>query len=134
MKKTIPTIRARRLLWLGLALSLPLPVWAQQVGFMPIPRMFFVGALVTGFYVSSPNTLTTLYLTLYLGQGLLWLGATYLLARLFARLVGRDDGEDVDVRRVYVILGGLVFLALLPIYYMPMSSGASPANWLGIFR
>lgn len=128
----MPALRARRVLWLVLALTLPLPFWSLQLGFAPPVRMFFVGSLVLGFFVSAPESMSGLLLGLFMLQGAAWLAATYWIARLVLRWLG--DGEQVDARRLYAVLGLIAVVALLPVYWLPLSSGASPTNWFGLFR
>lgn len=132
MTEMIGTPRTTRLLWLALALTLPLPYWALEWGIAPPIRMLFLGSLVLGFVLSGPSMLSVLFSSLYLAQGVLWLGLTYLLARIVARRLG--GGEAVAVGRLAAVIAVLVVLALFPIYQLPMSSAEHQTNWLGLFR
>ena len=132
LSSQIPTLRARRLLWLAFALMLPLPFIGLEVGYAPPLRMLFLGSLVLGFFMSAPDATAGLLLGLFLGQGLVWLSACYLLARLGTRLVAGTDG--VERSRLTTLLALLVGMALFPIYQLPLSSGALQKNWLGLFQ
>ena len=132
MTAMIGAPRATRLLWLVLALTLPLPYWALEWGIAPPVRMLFLGSLVLGMVLSGPSMLSLLFSTLYLVQGVLWLGLTALLARIVVRRL--SGGEGVARGRLAAAIAVLVLLALLPVYQLPMSSAEHQTNWLGLFR
>jgi hypothetical protein len=124
--------RSRRLLWLAFALSLPLPFMALQLGFAPPLRMFFLALLSFGFFLSAPEAASGMLTVVLAVQGLLWLLGTRLLARFVTSAMGGSGG--VDTRRLIAVLGGLVVLALLPVYRLPFSSGERQTSWLGLFQ
>ena len=124
--------QAIRWLWLALVLTLPLPYWALEWGFAPPVRMLFLGALVLGFVLSGPSTLSLLFSGLYLVQGLVWLGGTRLLAGFVVRRLA--GAGEVAPGRLVAALAALVVLALLPVYQLPMSSAEHQTNWFGLFR
>lgn len=132
MNDRIATPRATRLLWLGFLLTLPLPFFALQLGFAPPLRMFFLASLVFGFFLSAPESMSALLLGLFVGQGLLWLLGTRLLARVVTKWLGVDEG--VPRARLLALLGTLFAAACLPIYHLPFSSGDLQTGWLGLFR
>lgn len=139
LETSIPVPRARRLLWLAFVLALPLPFYALQVGFAPPLRMLFIGSLVLGVFASGPEATAALFLGFFMGQGLLWLGVTYLLARLGSRLLGLGGsgsagGGEIPAHRLYAVLGALVLIAMFPIYRLPYSSGEPVVSWLGLFQ
>jgi hypothetical protein len=132
MEEMMAARRGRRLIWLGFVLALPLPFFALQLGVAPPLRMLFLGSLVLGFFLSAPDSFSGLLLGLFVGQGLLWLGGTLLLARVVSNALGSDGG--IERRRVLAVLGALFVIALLPVYRLPFSSGDLQTSWLGLFQ
>jgi hypothetical protein len=132
LEEMIATPRARRLVWLGFVLVLPLPFFGLELGFAPPLRMFLLGSLVLGFFLSAPESMSGLLLGLFVGQGLLWLLGTRLLAGLVSKLLG--SGGGMRRRRLLAVLGALLVIALLPVYHVPFSSGDRQTSWVGLFR
>jgi hypothetical protein len=117
-------LRARRLLWLGLLILLPVPFFGIESGLVPVARLLLLGSLVAGVALQDPDWMSRLFAGIFLGQGLLWAALLYGVARLAVRWLPRP-----------VPLGIVVLLAvasLFPIYSTPFSASSPRSSILQI--
>ena len=132
MNRLISEGMAAGVLWVAFFLLLPLPYWFLSLGFGPPVRMAFVGSLALGFVLSGPGTVSWAMFGLF---GLQTVLAAYLTRRLAGSLVAAFGGTTgVPLARLAAVMGVLVGLAALPIYYLPYSSGEVRTNWMGVFH
>ena len=116
---------ARRLLWVALMLFAPVPFMGIAAGWVPVLRLLLLGSLFGAVALQDPDTLSQVFTAMFLGQGLVWAGVLYGLARLVvARLPGRA---------AVVIAAALALMSLFPIYTTPFSSSGTHGSILQIF-
>jgi len=115
----------RRLLWLGLLVFLPVPFFGVETGFVPVLRLFLLGALVTGVTLQDPDRLSQLFTLMFLGQALGWTAVLYGLARLGERWLPRPVP--------LAIVALLAIASLFPIYSTPFSASGASSSIVQIF-
>jgi len=124
----------RRLLWLALLVALPVPYWIFETGRASTLWLGELTAFVLAMLLSEGGMVTRIVATLFVTQTLLFVGLTYLLARLLSRLIGRMPSEGgrttAALATIVVVLGA----ALLPLYRSPLVAGGEPVNVLALFQ
>ena len=115
---------ARRLLWLGLLVFLPVPFLGIQPGLVPVMRLLLLGSLVGGVVLQDPDYLSRLFTLMFLGQGLLWAAVLYAVARIAVRRLP----AAAPIAIVVVLAVGSMF----PIYTTPFSSSGTSSSILQI--
>ncbi len=115
---------ARRLLWLGLLVFLPVPFISVQPGLVPVIRLLLLGSLAGGVALQDPDYLSRLFTLMFLGQGLAWAAVLYVAARVAA---GR-----LPAAAPIAIVAVLAVGSLFPIYTTPFSSSGTTSSILQI--
>ena len=115
---------ARRLLWLGLLVFLPVPFIAVQPGLVPVIRLLLLGSLAGGVALQDPDYLSRLFTLMFLGQGLAWAAVLYAAARVAVR--------RLPVAAPIAIVAVLAVGSLFPIYTTPFSSSGTTSSILQI--
>ncbi len=126
----------RALLWLGLALMAPLPVFAGvATGLMPVARMAMLAGLC-GLVVllENANGAVGLLCLMFLAQAgvyliLLW-GVAHGMSRLLARLSPRGAAAATGL----LLFGGVALTASIDGYETPFRLASTHANLLEIFE
>lgn len=124
---------ARRLVWLALIFTAPIPFYLGALEFAPLARLFFLSLLVWGVVLTEGaggfHSLFSLLagVQLLVGGGLLWA-----VAALLAR-ASRNQSDTARVMVVGVVVVGLVAFSLHDVYRTPLSSSRPESNLLGIF-
>ena len=116
-------------LWVAAALTLPLPYYMIEGGRIPFVQLLLFSVLTVPLAFTDPGLTTRVVATLFAAQTLLYGTLLYLLARAVARRLPR--------RRRGLLLGGiavaLLLLAASNVYVAPLSHGARPTNWRGLW-
>ena len=115
---------ARRLLWLGVLVFLPVPFISVQPGLVPVIRLLLLGSLAGGVALQDPDYLSRLFTLMFLGQGLAWAAVLYVAARVAA---GR-----LPAAAPIAIVAVLAVGSLFPIYTTPFSSSGTTSSILQI--
>jgi hypothetical protein len=124
----------RRLLWLALMVALPVPYWLFESGRVPTLWLGELTAFVLAMLLSEGGMVTRIVAALFVGQTLLFVGVTWLLARVLTRGIARLGSES---GRAAATLGAIVLLlgfALLPVYRSPLVAGGDAVNVFRIFE
>ncbi len=116
---------ARRLLWLGLLVFLPVPFFGIESGLVPVIRLLLLGSLVAGVTLQDPDWMSQLFTLVFLGQALVWTAGLYGAARLGARWLPRSAP--------LAIVALLALASLFPIYSTPFSASGTSSSILQIF-
>jgi hypothetical protein len=124
----------RRLLWPTLMLTVPVPYFMVDVGWVPVLRLSYLAVLCVLAAVSEPGFDTGYVAGLFAAQALLAILATYLMARGLARWLQRWPGKARRWSAFAAIIVALFVTAMLPIFHTPMSSTTTRTNLLGAFR
>lgn len=124
----------RVLLWLAFLVALPMPYWVFETGRVPALWLGELTSFVLAMVLSEGGMVTRVVATLFTVQTLLFVGVTYLLARLGSRLIARLPSAGgrtaVTLVAVLVVLGA----SLLPLYRSPLVAGGAPVNVLALFQ
>jgi hypothetical protein len=120
----VSLLARRRLLWLGLVLLLPVPFFGLESGLIPVVRMLMLGSLVTGVMLRDPDWMSQVFTAMFLGQGLVWVGLLYAVARIAAR--------RLPERAPIAIVCVLALASLFPIYRTPFSTSGTRSSILQI--
>jgi hypothetical protein len=119
----------RWVLWLVAALPLPLPYYMIEAGRIPFVQLLLFSILTVPLAFTDPGLTTRVVATLFAAQTLAY-GA---LLWVMARAVGRR----LPAARRGLLLGGiavaLLLLAAGNVYVAPLSHGARPTNWRGLW-
>ena len=122
---------ARRLLWLGFLLVVPVPVLVVAQGHVPALRLLFMGGVTLAvMLLESARGAAGLLALFLIAQFAVYAALMWLAAWAVTRLAGR--------RRLPVtiaILAALLAVALTrPIYRCPFLPDASRVSLLGVYR
>ena len=83
-------LTARRLLWIGLLLTLPLPMLLLDDGLVPVARFLLLGAVcVAVMLVEDSGGVVGLLALLFLAHAVVYGGLLWLLAFAISRGIGR---------------------------------------------
>ena len=124
----------RRLLWLALLVTLPVPYWLFESGRVSTLWLGELTAFVLAMLLSEGGMVTRVVAALFVGQTLLFVGVTWLIARSLARGIARVGSES---GRMAVAVGAIVLLlgmALLPVYRSPLVAGGEAVNVIRLFE
>lgn len=124
----------RRLLWLALLVALPVPYWLFESGRVPTLWLGELTAFVLAMLLSEGGMVVRIVAALFVGQTLLFVGVTWLLARTLTRGIARLGSES---GRTAATLGAIVLLlgfALLPVYRSPLVAGGDAVNVIRLFE
>jgi len=124
---------ARRLLWLALAFTAPIPFYLAGLEIAPLARLFFLSVLVWGVVLTEGAAGALGLFSVLAGVQVLVGGALlWALAALIARASRSQTGTARAVV-VGVVIVGLVGLSLNDVYRTPLSSRRPESNLLGLF-
>ena len=124
----------RRLLWLALLVALPVPYWLFETGRVPTLWLGELTAFVLAMLLSEGGMVTRVVAALFVGQTLLFVGVTWIIARTLTRGIARLGSES---GRTAATLGAIVLLlgfALLPVYRSPLVAGGDAVNVIRLFE
>lgn len=124
----------RRLLWLAFVVALPVPYWLFESGRVPTLWLGELSAFVLAMLLSEGGMVTRVVATMFVGQTLLFVGLTYLLARVAARQILRVRSESARTAATVLAIVLLFGAALLPLYRSPLVAGGEPVNVLALFQ
>jgi len=116
---------ARRWVWLGLLVFLPVPLFGLELGLVPVIRLMLLGSLAGGIALQDPDSVSLIFTAVLGGQALLWGALLYLVAGF---LVHR-----LPVAAPFAIVAVLALGSLFPVYTTPFSSSATRSSILQIF-
>lgn len=124
----------RRLLWLALLVALPVPYWLFESGRVPTLWLGELTAFVLAMLLSEGGMVTRIVATLFVGQTLLFVGLTWLIARFASRWIGTLRSESGRTTVVVAAIVLLLGVALLPIYRSPLVAGGDAVNVIRLFE
>jgi hypothetical protein len=124
----------RRLLWLALLVALPVPYWLFESGRVPTLWLGELTAFVLAMLLSEGGMVTRIVATLFVGQTLLFVGVTWLIARFASRWIGALRSENGRTTVVVAAIVLLLGVALLPIYRSPLVAGGDAVNVIRLFE
>ena len=124
---------ARRLLWLALVFTAPLPFYLGGLEVAPLARLFFLSLLVWGVVLTEGTVgVHSLFSALAAVQLLVGGGVLWAVAALAARAF-RSQTDTARAVVVGVIVVGLIGFSLNDVYRTPLSSSRPESNLFGLF-
>ena len=125
---------SRRILWLALLFTVPIPFYLGGFEVAPPVRVVFLTGLVVAVVATEgaagyQGTFTLLGVV----QSVLWLALFYGVAAAIARMIQRGVGEGGRVWAVGALVVALFALSLFEIYRTPLSSVSLHSNVAGLF-
>jgi hypothetical protein len=124
---------ARRLLWLAMVVTIPVPFYLGGLEFSPVVRLLFLSGLVWGVALTEgAGGFQSLFSILAGVQVLLWAGLLFAAAALLARASRHHSGS---LRAVVfgTMIVALLGLSLTDSYRTPLSSSRPRSNLFGLF-
>jgi hypothetical protein len=120
----------RLLLWLALAIAMPVPIWLLGPGSVPVGHLFELGAAALAFGIAeSFRGVVGLTALVFLSQALVYAALLYAVAAAIARGVRRFPGL------VLILAASLVVAAcLVPIYHSPYHAQTAQVTLLGVYQ
>jgi nitrogen fixation/metabolism regulation signal transduction histidine kinase len=115
-------------------LTVPVPFFMVDVGWVPVARLCLLAFLCVIAAVSEPGFDTGYVAGLLATQALLAVVVTYVAARRLARWLERSRWGARRWAACAAIVVALFLIALLPIFHTPLSSTTTGTNLLGAFR
>ena len=125
----------RRLLWLAALVVVPLPILAFGPGRVPAAHQLELGLLALAFGVLESMEGVTLTLAgLFLGSAVLYAALLWLPAWGLARGLAKLPPATRTRFALLVVMLGVAFAAVEPIYETPFSSRSARSTLLGVYR
>jgi hypothetical protein len=124
---------AKRILWVTLLFTLPVPFFMIEVGWVPPIRLILFALLTTAAAVSEPGFDTGFVAGLFVPQALLYGALCYWLARAAVLRLNRLAPAWLRLFALLAVMAALVAGSLFPIFRTPFSHSSPRANLLGIF-
>jgi len=122
---------ARRLLWLGFVLAVPVPVLVVGQGHVPALRLLFMGGVTLAVILfESARGAAGLLAAFLIGQFAVYAGLLWLAAAGIARVSGR--WRTPAAIAILVVLFGVALTR--PIYRCPFLPDVSRVSLLGVYR
>jgi hypothetical protein len=122
---------ARRLLWLGFVVAVPVPVLVVGQGHVPALRLLFMGGVTLAVILfESARGAAVLLAAFLIGQFAVYAGVLWLAAAVITRVAGRWR-----LAAAIAILVALFAVTLTrPIYRCPFLPVVSRVSLLGVYR
>jgi hypothetical protein len=124
----------RRLLWLALVVVLPVPYWLFESGRVPTLFLGELTAFVLAMLVAEGGMVTRVVAALFVSQTLLFLGLTWVLARVATRQLLRVRADGARTAATLATIVVLFGAAMLPLYRSPLVAGGAPVNVIALFQ
>ena len=124
----------RRILWMALALVVPVPFFLAQTGLVPAARLLMLGAVTVAIIAAegSRGVVGTAAALLF-AQGALYLGLFWLASHLLARVLGRLPERVRDLVVILVVVG-ICCAGAFRIYRDPFAAHALHTNAVHVFE
>jgi len=128
------TSMIRRMLWLALLVTLPVPYWVFEGGRVPTLWLGELTAFVLAMLLSEGGMVAGFVAVLFVGQTSLFVGVTWLVARYATR--GRARLRSASARSAAALgaIAALLGMAFLPVYRTPLVAGGDAVNVLRLFQ
>ena len=127
------TIASRRILWVVLLFTLPIPMWFLGGGRVPTFALLQITAYLIPVWLAEGGPGAQLAFLGFAVQGLVWLAVLYGVSRVIAGLLARVGGGRVPVAGVALVVVALVVVSLFQVYKTPVIARGAPVNLLGVY-
>lgn len=123
----------RRILWAALLLTLPIPYWVMEGGWVPAIWLLELAGFTIAVWATEGGSIVALITGLFVLQVILAAAASWVIARLLARGLGRLLPERWRTAGVVGTLALLLGVACLRVYATPLVAGGARVNLLQLF-
>ena len=125
----------RRLLWAVAVFVVPLPIVAFGPGLVPAAHQLELGLLALAFgVVESMQGVTLALAVAFLVPGLIYAALLWFPAWLLARGLAKLPPTTRTRAALLLVMLGVAFAAVEPIYETPFSSRSARSSLLGVYR
>ena len=124
---------SRRLLWVVLLLTLPVPMWFLGLGRIPTLALFQITAYLLPVWIREGGPGAEVAVQALGLQGLFWALVLYVLARIVVRLLCRLGGGRAPVAGVAAAVALAIAVSLFPIYAAPIIARGARVNLLNVY-
>jgi hypothetical protein len=129
------TRAARRLLWLGSLVALPVPILLLGPGLVPPARLAELGAISLAVAVVESARGNVLQVAaVFLVQAAVWTSVLWIAAWLAARALARLGPRVLRSATLAALAVGLAVACALPVYRTPFAARAPRANLLHVYE
>lgn len=126
-------VTARRILWGGLLLTLPVPMWFIGGGRLPTLALLQISTYMAAVLAAEGGQGTRLAVWVIGLQGILWAAVLYLAARLATAGLARIGDGRPPAAAVGALVVALFGLSLFDVYVAPIVGRGAPVNLLGVY-
>ncbi len=124
---------SRRILWIALLATAPLPMWFIGGGRLPPLALFQISTYMAAVFAVEGGPGTWLAVWVIGGQGLLGAAALYLVARLTAAAAARIGEGRVLAPLTGALVIGLFAMSLFEVYHAAIVARGEPVNIFGAY-
>ena len=121
-------------LWIAFVLTVPVPYFMVETGWVPTARLFLFAALSTAVVVTEPGSGSGMIAGLFLVQAVAYGIVLFGLARFGARMTQRIAREQLRLIVIVLVVAGLFAGSLFPVFKTPLSNSGRRASLFGIFQ
>lgn len=122
-----------RILWAALLLTLPVPYWAMEGGWVPTFWLVELAGFTLAVLVTEGGSIVSLITGLFVLEALLATLVLYALARFGAQLLLRSVPEAWQKSSVVLMVLLLLASSLFRVYTTPLVAGGGRVNLLQLF-
>jgi len=123
----------RRILWAVLLLTLPVPYWVMEGGWVPTFWLFQLAGFTLAVLATEGGSIVGLITGLFVAEALLATGLLYVVARLAARALHRTVPPSWFTTSVVATVISLLGISMLHVYATPLIAGGARVNLLQLF-
>ncbi len=124
---------SRRILWVTLLLTLPVPMWFIGMGRAPTLALFQVSAYMFPMWLTEGGPGAALALQALGAQAVFWAVVLYFVARVGVGLLARLGGGQPPTAAVAAVVACLFVVSLFQVYVTPIIARGAPVNLLGVY-
>ena len=123
----------RRLLWIALLVTFPVPYWVMEGGRVPTVWLLEVAGFCLAVVAAEGGSIPALLTGLFVAQTALAMGGLYLVARLVSAFLDRRLHGPWRRRGILAAVLLLVTLSCFSIYSTPLVAQGRSTNLLDLF-
>ncbi len=124
---------SRRLLWVVLLLTLPVPMWFIGGGRLPTLALLQIAAYMAAVLATEGGDGARLSCWVIGLQGFVWAAILYGVARLATAALARAGGGKPPLVALGVLVVALLALSLFDVYQAPIVARGGPVNIAGVY-
>ena len=127
--------QSRWILWLAMALVVPVPVLALGPGSVPALRLLELAAISSAVMVVESSRGAVLLITLVLAlQAVLWMGLFWGVAWLASRVLGRLSPRMVAGVTLGLVVAAVAVATSTDLYHTPFRAASARGDLLDVYK